>query len=150
MKRFDILLPISICCVLLGACAHQPQGTLYHRLGGNEGLTEIVDNMLFYIAEKSRILHHFEDVDIDRFRDNLVIHLCELSDGPCRYQGDSMADVHRGMNVSAADFDSLVECLMDAMDETGVSYRNQVDLIRRLVPFHDEIVQPPDYSKDKA
>ena len=136
--RLHVLFIASVC--LLNGCISSQHDSLYQALGEKEGITTIVDNLLYYIAEDEKILHHFRGADIDRFRDNLIIHLCELSDGPCRFEGDSMAAIHAGMNISAAEFDSLVEDLMDAMDDADIAFRNQTNLVNRLVPFRDEII----------
>ncbi len=126
------------CLLSLAACAQQ--SSLYSRLGEQTGISTIVDNLLFNIAEDKKIIHHFEQVDIDRFREKLIEHLCELSEGPCRYDGDSMKVVHAGMGISAAEFDSLVDDLMDAMEEAGIDYRSQIELIALLVPFRTDIL----------
>ena len=135
--KFVIALGIII---NLCACQSLAPSNLYRDLGEQAGITEVVDNLLFKIADNPKILHHFEGVDIDRFRNNFIIHLCELSDGPCRFEGDSMRDIHAGMNITAAEFDSLVENLIDAMEEAGVTFQTQNRLVSRMIAFRDEIV----------
>ena len=125
---------------ILTACTNQPQLTLYQRLGGEQVLNSTVDNLLYNIAEQPVLLAHFNGVDIDRFRENLIIHLCDISDGPCTYQGDSMSQIHRGMNITAAEFDTLVTCLFAAMDEAGVAFTAQNELVGRLAPLRKDIV----------
>jgi aryl-alcohol dehydrogenase-like predicted oxidoreductase len=46
---------------------------------------------------------------LGKFKANLVDQICEASEGPCTYEGLDMKTAHRGMGVSDADFDALVE-----------------------------------------
>jgi hemoglobin len=61
---------VLLVCLLLGACAGQPpkDDSLYQQLGGEPGVTRIVEGMLLRIADDRRIVEHFQDIDIQRLR----------------------------------------------------------------------------------
>lgn len=115
--------------------------TLYDDLGAEAGIAQIVSAFLERLAADARIAHFFDQTNLDRFERLLNEQLCQLADGPCRYSGDSMNDVHRGQGIREADFDALVEDLQLAMDAVGVPFRVQFRLLARLAPLRREIVE---------
>ena len=125
------------------ACARPPwnHATLYDDLGGEKGIARIVERFLDRMAADPEVAPFFEKTDMERFERLLKEHLCELADGPCRYSGDSMNDVHRGLGVTDAAFTALAEDLEMAMDDVRVPFHVQNRLLAKLVPFHDEIVE---------
>lgn len=127
--------------VLLVGCATPAPDSLYQQLGGQTGITRIVEDMLLRAAADARIKQHFVEVDIVRVRDKLVEQLCELSGGPCTYSGDSMEESHTGLHISRSDFNALVELLQAAMDQQGVSVRAQNQLLAHLAPMRGEIIE---------
>ncbi|WP_084649428.1 group I truncated hemoglobin [Saccharospirillum impatiens] len=140
------LLTIIALIWLLAACSTTPtQPTLYERLGEQEGITTIVDNLLYEIGGNDTLLPFFAATNISRFREKLIEQLCQVSDGPCDYTGDSMAQVHAGMDLNDSHFNALVTDLVAAMDEAGVATGAQNDLLARLVPMYDEVMNPDDY-----
>jgi hemoglobin len=58
----------------------------------------------------------------------LVDQLCEATGGPCKYGGRSMLDAHRGMNITDAEFNALVEDLVKSLDEFKVPAEEQKEL----------------------
>ncbi|TNC91538.1 MAG: hypothetical protein CSH36_09170 [Thalassolituus sp.] len=75
-----------------------------------------------------------------RLREKLEEQLCMVSDGPCEYTGDSMEDVHAGMQITTGEFNRVVELLQNAMNQAGVAYPVQNRLIKRLAPMRPEII----------
>jgi hemoglobin len=54
-----------------------------------------------------------------------------------------MKDVHKGMGVSTADFDSLVEDLVKALDQDKVNADAKNALLGVLGPMKSDIVEKP-------
>ncbi|MDZ7669669.1 MAG: group 1 truncated hemoglobin [Gammaproteobacteria bacterium] len=138
---------VSTLCLVVAltgaACAHQPSADdLYRDLGETQGIAAIVDGFLLHLAGNDRIVDTFADTDIAEFRRLLIEQLCDLSGGPCEYSGRSMAEAHRDMDVSAMQFNALVEDFMKAMDDAGVPRGAQNRLLALLAPMHGEIVAP--------
>lgn len=127
--------------LLLSGCASSPPASLYQELGGEQGIETIVDHFILRIGRDETIFHFFAESKINRFREHLQAHLCEVSDGPCRYAGDSMEQVHAGMNIQERDFNHLVELLIGAMEDAGTSTRAQNRLLARLAPLREKIVR---------
>ena len=118
-----------------------PDQDFYQALGGEAGISRIVEDLLFRVADDQRIAHHFVDADILRLHAKLVEQICHESMGPCTYTGDSMRDSHAGLGITEADFNALVEHLIDAMDAENVPRAAQNRMLRRLAPMHSDIVE---------
>ncbi|KPX17196.1 Protozoan/cyanobacterial globin protein [Pseudomonas syringae pv. delphinii] len=138
MRRLLVVLMLTV----LAGCAQQPpkDDSLYQDLGQRAGIQRIVEGMLLNIAKDERIVERFRKIDIVRLRDKLVEQLCVEAGGPCRYTGDSMAESHKGQNLTPSDFNALVENLIAAMDTENVPIPAQNRLIARLAPMRGEVL----------
>lgn len=136
------VLPLFL-ALLLSACAQQPpkDDSLYRDLGALPGITRIVEGMLLNIARDERIVERFRRIDIQRLRNKLIEQFCMEAGGPCAYTGDSMAESHKGQNVSRSDFNALVEDLIRAMDSEGIAVPVQNRLIARLAVMRGEVIE---------
>jgi len=137
MKKFLCLFCLLL---LLSACAHKANETLFYQLGGREGLSKIVTSFITNIGKDKQILPYFVDAKISRFRNQIYDHLCDITDGPCHYNGDSMIDIHTGMNINESDFNRLVDLLYKSMDEQHIPHPIQNKLIGRLAPLRSTII----------
>ncbi|MBZ9612270.1 group I truncated hemoglobin [Rheinheimera maricola] len=124
---------------LLSGCSQRPESSLYQQLGGEDGIASITDGLLREIEQDQRIVHHFADTDIERFRKLLAEQLCELSGGPCRYSGGTMQQSHTGFNISLADYDALVDGLIKVMQQQKISISAQNQLLALLAPMYKDI-----------
>nr|WP_283184569.1 group 1 truncated hemoglobin [Pseudomonas sp. PMCC200367] len=136
------LLPLFL-VLLLSACAQKApkDDSLYQALGARLGITRIVEGMLLNIARDERIVERFRKIDIQRLRDKLIEQFCVEAGGPCTYTGDSMAESHKGQNVSRSDFNALVEDLIAAMDDQEIAVPVQNRLIAQLAPMRGEVIE---------
>ena len=132
------------CLLVLGAApfAAPPAraATLYDQLGGQAGITRIVAGMYRNILSDPRVKAKFDNIDTGFIERELVQQICELSEGPCHYQGPSMRGGHAGLNITEREFNAVVEDLQDAMDREGTPFGTQGRLLARLAPMHDQIV----------
>ena len=115
-------------------------GGYYQELGGKAGVEKIVDNFINEISFDQNIVKFFEGTDINRLREKLIEQFCHESGGPCEYTGDSMKDVHAGMDITKAEFNRVVELLQAAMDDAGTPQTAQNRLIRSLAPTRPDII----------
>jgi hemoglobin len=138
MKRLTLVSFLFV--ILLSGCQGNPHPALFDDLGGLTGIENIVDDFLVGLGGDSRISHHFADADPQRLREKLIEQFCAEAGGGCLYTGDSMKDAHAGMNISRADFNALVEVLIDAMESQDVPVSARNRLLQRLAPMHGDIV----------
>ena len=84
----------------------------------------------------------FANSDQVRVKRQLVEQFCVILGGDCTYTGRDMAQSHAGLGSTEADFNALVEDLVDAMDARGIPRAAQNRLLARLAPMHGDIVSP--------
>ncbi|WP_338293039.1 group 1 truncated hemoglobin [Planctobacterium marinum] len=133
----QLLIVISL--VLLSACATTQQ-SLYQELGGASKVSDIVDNFITEIERDDIMLSYFRGSDIARFREKLNEHLCSLTGGGCEYTGDTMAEVHTGMNLNESDFNHGVDLFINAMTDAGVPHPLQNKVLAVMAPTRDEML----------
>ena len=136
MKKFATLCFIFS---LLTGCA-STQVSLYDELGGKDTVAQIVDNFIHEIEYNKTMFAYFAESDIARFREKLNEHLCLLANGPCTYTGDTMEQVHAGMNISEGDFNLGVDLFIAAMTKANVPHTVQNKLLAKMVPTRKEII----------
>lgn len=132
---------LLVAMLLLGLSgAVQADDSLYQQLGGKQGISNVMAEMLYEIAGDDRIADQFADTDIDHLHQMLTEQVCEISGGPCSYSGDDMVKVHTGLNITNADFNALVENLIIAMEREEVPTTAQNRLLSLLADMHHEVV----------
>lgn len=138
LVRMSVLITVM---ALVSGCATPgtPEDTLYQDLGERAGIADMVEDLMYRIVDDERIAPQFKGIDVVQFHTNLTDQICELSGGPCTYNGRSMTEVHDGMNVTETQFNALAEQLVRAMEDNGISTSAQNRLLKRLVELHPQI-----------
>lgn len=90
----------------------------------------------------SPLAPRFASVDRSRLEDGLARRLCELADGPCRYPGRSMREVHAGMGITEADFEAFLAALERALVRMRIAPDVRADLLTVVRGEHDSIIAP--------
>ena len=137
-----LLLLLMLSGPLLGLLP-RPAGadaTLYDRLGGRSGVERIVQEAVALYLTDPRLKDDFDNINPDYLRPRLVDFVCRIADGPCVYKGRSMAASHKGLHITEARFDAVVEDLQIAMNRAGVPFWTQNQLLARLAPMERDIV----------
>lgn len=129
-----------ISLIFVVACAIQPsKNSLYERLGGNDGLVVIVDATIEQVIKDPKTKRSFEGVKIKPLKESIVSQLCELSGGPCRYEGESMKNAHYDLNITEAEWELMVEALRNSLNR-HVGSREKNELLKILAPMKKQIV----------
>ena len=135
--------PLRLVLTLVAIAAVTPvfaRAELYDDLGGAPGMQAIVDHAVQHWLADPRIAPSFAETNMVRFRRLLNEQFCQITDGPCKYTGRTMAAVHHPLGLDQAQFNALAEDLQDAMMELGVAYHTQNRLIARLAPMQRDVV----------
>jgi hemoglobin len=137
---------VGLLATTAGAQDAAKQKSLYDRLGGKKAITAVVDEFVGRVAADNRINQFFaatasNPAQLASFKMKLVDQICELSGGPCKYTGKNMKTAHRGMGISTADFNALVEDLVGALDKFKVGAAEKNQLLGVLGPMQGQIVE---------
>ena len=130
---------LSVVSVCLISPAQAADNTLYEQIGGMSALENISKGMLTYSLEDDRVKHIFDNSNIERLQKLLTVHVCEIADGPCEYEGQHMRRAHHGLGIETKHFNAVVENMQKAMDDEGIPFSVQNKLLARLAPFHGDV-----------
>ena len=109
-------------------------------MGGQAGIDRIVDASVENYLADPRISKIFDESNMDRVRAQFKVQFCQIAGGPCEYKGHGMAEAHKGLRLTNADFNAVVEDLQAAMDKVGVSFAVQNRFLARLAPMQRHVV----------
>lgn len=113
---------------------------LYQALGEKPGIDRLVDDFVNRAVKDPRIGAHFKDTKPAALKESLADQFCQLSGGPCKYEGADMKSAHADMQINKGHFHALVEVLQSAMDAQGIPFSQQNRLLALLAPMHRDII----------
>lgn len=113
---------------------------LYQALGEKPGITRLVDDFVNRVVKDPRIGGHFKDTKPAALKESLTDQFCQLSGGPCKYEGADMKSAHADMDINKGHFNALVEVLQSAMDAQGIPFAQQNRLLALLAPMHRDVI----------
>lgn len=119
--------------------------SLYQRLGGAEGITALVDDIveahMRNPAINARFLPYLETPErIVEVKQQLCRFLAAGSGGPQQYTGRSMPEAHRGMNISEAEYMAAMDDILAAMEDRGIDGQTRQDVLGIAYSLKGEIM----------
>lgn len=107
---------------------------LFERLGGKEGITKIVDDVvdahMNNPAISSRFLPYLETPEkLAIVKQHTVDFFSAGSGGPVTYNGRDMPEAHRGMNISAAEYMHAIDDIFLALDKHRIDDETKKDVL---------------------
>jgi hemoglobin len=135
--------------------------SLYDRLGGDGGLTLIVDDFVNRALADPRVnwqrkgitrgglsIHREASVSWDANPDNvkkLKAHLVQFfslsTGGPVQYTGKDMHSAHANLHISNPEFDASVGDLKSTLDKLQIANQEQKELLSIVESTREEIVE---------
>ena len=114
--------------------------TLFADMGGQPVIDRLADaSMEAYLADP-RIAPIFSESNTDRIRAEFRVQFCQVAGGPCQYTGHDMVAAHKGLRLTNAAFNALVEDLQGAMTKVGIGFATQNRFLARLAPMQRDVV----------
>ena len=131
---------LAILLLAATGLAHAADDSVYRAFGKNAGIQTLMQDFVVRLKADPKIGHFFKDTKSDHLVTQLTDQLCRVSGGPCVYEGATMAESHRELEIGRADFNRLVEVLQDSMDAKGIPFATQNRMLALLAPMHRDIV----------
>ncbi|RZI82002.1 MAG: hypothetical protein EOP38_17435 [Rubrivivax sp.] len=107
------------------ACASSLKNSpapLYQQLGGVPAITQITDRTLDRVSADPRTKRSFAKVKMKALKESVAAYVCQVADGPCKYEGETMAKSHAELGITGSEFDVMVEVLREEiMAQAAVS-----------------------------
>lgn len=115
----------------------EKKATLFERLGGTNGITSIVDDVVEAHMNNPAISARF--LPYNNQPDRLAVikkHTIDFfsagSGGPVEYKGRDMPETHTGMNISAAEYMETIDDIMGVLDNHKIDEAAQKDVLAIL------------------
>lgn len=137
MRKF---LGLAAVAALLLSTPAWADDTLYADMGGKAGMDRLVEVSVDKYLADPRIKDIFSESNIERIRAELKDQFCMIAAGPCAYTGHSMTATHKGLHLTNANFNALVEDLQDAMEVCDIGFATQNRFLARLAPMQHQVV----------
>jgi len=120
---------------------------LWKRLGEEDGVARIVDQWLtLALVSKDVNFTRGDTVKITKdmeatLKQRFATYLGQLAGGPVVPASTrSMAEIHRGMNITAAEFDAFLGCLKTALEMNKVAPQDVEAVLQKVAATRKDIV----------
>jgi hemoglobin len=134
---------------------------LYDRLGGEQGLTAMVDDFVTRALADPRVnwerkgvkrggfsIHRGKSMEWSASPDNvakLKVHLVQFfalaTGGPAKYEGAEMKQAHAGLHIANAEFDASLGDLKATLDNLKVPDKEQKELLSIVESTRPQVVE---------
>lgn len=116
-------------------------GSLYERLGGTAGITQIANDLVDCHMINPRISTRFAGADIDTLKQAAATFFITGTGGPSVYKGKDLLSAHKGMNIDHAEFMAVLDDALAAMSKNGIGQREQEEVLFVLYSMRGDIVR---------
>jgi hemoglobin len=100
----------------------------YDKIGGGPAVAGVVDEFYDLVLSDSSLAPFFHDVDMVRLKRHQAMLISQALGGPVTYEGRALGAAHAGMGISNENFGRVVDHLVTAMSDAGVT----PDIIERV------------------
>ncbi len=119
--------------------------SLFERLGGSSGIAALVEAIVAAHMENpaigARFRPYLDTPDrLAQAKDHLCAFLEAGSGGARPYTGRTMSDVHRGMNISEAEYMAALDDILAVLRRHDIDELTQKDVLAIAYSLKDEIL----------
>ena len=116
------------------------QPSLYDRLGGEQVVRKIVNDVLDKNLRNPGIRKHFQDVDMNRLKQHVFDFFSMGTGGPHQYTGKDMRMAHENLGITVKDFDLANEDMIAALQENNVPQAEIDEVMNILNSMKGDVV----------
>jgi len=118
--------------------------TLYERLGGYDGITGFVNDLLPRLQSDSQLGRFWQnrgDDGVKREKQLLIDYLCSNAGGPIYYTGRDMKLSHQGMKINESDWAVFLEHAGETITALNVPKQESDDVVAFVLSLKSDIVE---------
>jgi hemoglobin len=115
-------------------------GSLFERLGGNEGITAIASDVIDNHLSNKDIANRFASSNVSAIKNAAATFFIAGTGGENVYKGKDMLAAHKGMNISAAEFMAVLDDALAALEKNKVGQREQEEVLYVLYSMRSQIM----------
>jgi hemoglobin len=114
--------------------------SLYERLGGTDGITSIAGDLVDSHLANPAIAVRFAESDVPKMKNAAATFFIAGTGGPNVYKGKDMLSVHKGMNISAAEFMAVLEDVVEALEKNKIGQREQEEVLFTFFSMRSQVL----------
>lgn len=114
--------------------------SLFERLGGNEGITAIANDVIDNHLANKTISNRFAESAVPALKNAAATFFITGTGGENVYKGKDMLATHKGMNISAAEFMAVLDDALSALEKNNIGQREQEEVLYVLYSMRSQIV----------
>jgi hemoglobin len=144
MRRLVYTVALASAVAFASPLLAQPKpDSLYKRLGGYDAIAAVVDNFVPRLVKDPMLSKYFvqSEDSLKRIRQLVVDQLCWATGGPCVYIGRDMKTAHKGLGITAAEWDASVKHLVATLDQFKVPAAEKDELLKIAGTLRADIVE---------
>lgn len=131
------------------------KNTLWDRLGGEAGVTKIVDDFVNLAAPDAKVdffrrgKFQMAPDQVVKMKREMVEQISQASGGPLKYTGPDMKKVHKSMGITEAQFNAAAAHLKKALEKNNVAAEDVKKVLDAVGSYRKEIVEPKKEGRKK-
>ena len=117
--------------------------TLYERLGGQDAISAVVDELFARKVEDKQLGRFFVGHSADsrrRIKQDVVNFLSAATGGPQSYTGTDMKTVHTGLNMTESDWQIAVQLIVEVLAKFYVPQKEKEEVFIAISSLKEDIV----------
>jgi hemoglobin len=114
--------------------------TIYEQLGKENGIRTAVDDFYRRVLADPDLAAYFEGVDMTTLRAHQAKLLVQVTGGPVQYEGRELAEAHKGLGITSADYERVVAHLGATLTGMGVEPAVVGDVAAAVDGYRDQII----------
>lgn len=116
----------------------QPE-TLFESLGGAQGVAQVVAEFYQRILADEELRPFFRDAQMERLQRMQTEFLSAMIDGPVKYTGAELTEIHHGRGIEEKHFSRFVAHIADTLQEHGVAAELIDQILGRLALYSNQV-----------
>lgn len=122
------------------------QSGLFERIGGERGVTAMVDAFYRRVLADSELSPFFQGVGMDRLRNMQNQFFSVALGGPVFYTGHPISHAHEGLGIKPKHLQIFLEHFFETVSELDLSKHDQMEIIDRINLYADQVTQTTSFS----
>lgn len=116
------------------------EATLYTRLGGQQGIAAIVEDIWNNHTKNPEIQQRYAASDPEEVKRLVREMFGAGTGGPENYTGRDMLEAHKGMNISDREFIAVIDDVLDALGKNDIGQKEKDEVLCILYSLKADIV----------
>ena len=119
--------------------------TLYEKLGGAEGISSIVDDLIEVHLKNDKIKRFFipltkDPEHMEQFKQHVKDFFGSGTGGPEEYKGRDVVTAHKGLNISEADFLHTIDDILLVLDSHKIDRDSRNEVLAILFSMKWDVI----------